>query len=68
MARDCGLPAPLYRGASPLLLEAALYAFFDQDLCRDLFHREMGGVDVGDVFAAEQVLYLAYFKLALGKA
>ena len=56
-----------FRG-NPAISEASLDAFLDENLGGDLFYREMRGIDVGDVFLAEQVLHLAHFELALGEA
>jgi hypothetical protein len=50
------------------LLEASLDTFFHQHLRRDLFHRKMCGIDVRNIFAAEQVFHFAHFEFALGVA
>lgn len=49
--RSYGGPSVMLIGR--VLLEAALNAFFHQDLGRDFLDREMRGVDMGDVLAAQ---------------
>ena len=51
-----------------VLLEPAFHAHFDENLGGDFLHRKMRGIDVRDVFAAEQVFHLAHLELALGVA
>src|SRR5690606_1437079 len=50
------------------LLKTSLDALFHEDLGGNFLDGEMRRVDVGNVFAAEQVFHFADFELALGEA
>jgi len=50
------------------LFKAAFDAFLHQNFRRDLFHREMRGIDVRNVLSTEQIFHFAHFEFALGIA
>lgn len=50
------------------LFEPPLHPLLHQNLCRNLLHRKMRGIDMRNILPPEQILHFPYLKLALRKA